>query len=295
VDHYHYVLTVGYYSRVRDTERHLENARSSLNRIAQDIGARPEILIFGARDWMVERFAKLSELLAVLHETANVDWRRDELPFIYEHILPMLHSGARALIYLVVAYRPDYFGMPISQLTFLETAVQGVFTSISNLKHSLSHALIHDLFRIRNLFECMDMKSKVSVPQNPVSYISHPYGMKIEVKDLTFRYKKDSAPVLKNVNFTIERGQMVSIVGYNGSGSNSYVHARLNVGKTTLIRLLTLLEHPSSGSIYVNDIDVSEYEPQALRTNMSILFQEFRMSNSRYTNARKISGNICAR
>ena len=216
--HYHYVLTVGYYSSVRDAERILENGRSSLSRIARDIGARPEILIFGARDWMVERFAKLSELLAVLHETGNIDRRRNELPFIDEHILPMLHSGARALIYLVVAYQPDYFGMPISQLTFLETAVEGVFTSISNLKHSLSHTLIHDLFRIRNLFECMDIKSKVSVPQNPVSYRSHPYGMKIEVKDLTFRYKKDSAPVIKNVNFTIEPGQMVSIVGYNGSG-----------------------------------------------------------------------------
>ena len=131
------------------------------------------------------------------------NWRRERLniPFIYEHILPMLHSGARALIYLVVAYQPDYFGMPISQLTFLETAVQGVFASITNLKHSLSHTLIQDLFRIRNLFECMDMKSKISVPQNPVPYRSHPYGMKIEVKDLTFRYKSDSAPVLKKREF----------------------------------------------------------------------------------------------
>jgi len=115
----------------------VENTRSSLNRIARDIGARPEVSIFGARDWMVERIAKLSELLAVLHETGKLAWRTTEIPFIYEHILPMLHSGAGALIYLVVVYQPDYFGMPISQLTFLETAVQGVFASITNLKHSL--------------------------------------------------------------------------------------------------------------------------------------------------------------
>ena len=61
VSHYHYLLTVGYHSSLRDAERYLEIARTSLNRIARDIGARPEILIFGARDWMVERFAKLSE------------------------------------------------------------------------------------------------------------------------------------------------------------------------------------------------------------------------------------------
>ena len=88
---------------------------------------------------------------------------------------------------------------------------------------------------------------------------------------------------------------MVSVVGYNGSGSHPDVYARLTVGKTTLIRLLTLLERPSSGNIYVNDIDVSEYEPQTLRTNMSILFQDFRMSNSKHTNGRKISGHLCTR
>jgi len=73
------------------------------------------------------------------------------------------------------------------------------------------------------------------MPQNPVPYRSHPYGMKIEVKDLTFRCKSDSAPVLKNMNFTIEPCQIVSIFGYNGSGSNPAIHARLTVGKTTLI------------------------------------------------------------
>ena len=118
----------------------------------------------------------------MLHETGNLEWRRPEQPLIQEHIFPMIQDGVRSLIYLVVAYQPDYFGMPISQLTFLETAVEGVVTSISNLQQTLSHTLIQDLFRIRNLFQCIDIKSKISVPLNPVPYKSHPYGMKIEVK-----------------------------------------------------------------------------------------------------------------
>ena len=130
----------------------------------------------------------------------------------------MLHSGARALLYLIVAYQPDYFGMPISQLSFLESSVEGVFSSITQLQRTLSISLIRDMFRIRNLFECMETKSKVSVPANPAPYKSHPFGMKIQVKNLTFGYEKESPPVLKDVNFTIEPGQIVSIVGYNGSG-----------------------------------------------------------------------------
>ena len=51
---------------------------------------------------------------------------------------------------------------------------------------------------------------------------------------------------------------------------------RANIGKTTLIRLLALMEKPSSGDIYINDIKMSEYDPKVLLQNMSVLFQDFR-------------------
>jgi len=153
--------------------------------------------------------------------------------------------------------------------------MEGVFSSISHLRKIVSDSLIKDMFKIRNLFECMNITSKVAIPDNPAPYKSHPNGMKIQVKDLTFGYHEDSPPVIKNVNFTIEPGEIVSIVGYNGSGKVA-TFSFLILGKSTIIRLLTLLETPTGGNIYINDIDVREYEPQILRTNMSILFQDFR-------------------
>lgn len=216
-----------YYQASRNA-RNLEVAMTSINRIARDINARPEVLIFGAKDWLVKRYTVLSKAIGALTEAGQLDWRQRDSPFSSQNILPMLHSGARSLLYLVVAYQPDYFGMPISQLSFLETSVEGLFASISNLRTTLSYSLIKDMFKIRNLFECIDITSKVSKPENPAPYISHPYGMKIQVKDLTFRYEENSRPVLKNINFTIEPGQIVSIVGYNGSGRYSTTgHANL--------------------------------------------------------------------
>ncbi len=200
------------------TEHALNNQKQQLERLSRDVNARPELTIFGTREWMVERFSKLSALVAIIQAKGRLDYSPEPQPWVRRHLFPLLQSGARAFLYLVVAFRPDYFGMPISQLSFLETSMEGVFTSISYLRQTLSSKLIKDMFRIRNLFECIDIRSKVGPPEKPEPYIPHPKGMKIEVRNVSFGYKKDGPPVLKDINFTVEPGQIVSIVGYNGSG-----------------------------------------------------------------------------
>ena len=117
--------------------------------------------------------------------------------------------------------------MRMSELTFLETSVQDVFFGLWAFRNSLSSSLIMDLFRIRNLFQCIEMKSKQIGPEMPAPYISHPKGMKIQVKNLSFRYHPEfGMPVLKDVNFVIEPGEIVSVVGYNGSGIDTSAKVR---------------------------------------------------------------------
>jgi ATP-binding cassette, subfamily B, bacterial len=248
--------------------------RTALGRLAKDPNARPEIMIFGAKQYILDRYSAISEVIRTLKEKGKLEWKSEPDNILQRHLFPLLHSGTRGLMYLAAAYQTDYFDIPISQLSFLESSVEGVFSSIRKLADNLSSRLIGDMFKIRNLFECIDIKSQVCGPVNPKPYKSDPAGMKIEVKDVMFRYGEKLAPVLKDVSFTVEAGQLVSIVGYNGSGYPP--RNMLIIGKSTLIRLLTLLEKPTSGNIFINDIDVSEYDPNVLRTNMSILFQDFR-------------------
>jgi len=259
-------MTDHWYHDASYAEHMINYRKSVVNRLARDVSARPELMIFGAKDWIVEQYALLTDLVSALKERGRLHVKRREPPFFHRHIVPLLHSGSRAALYLLVAFQPDYFGMPISQLTFLESSVEGVFQTINRLRVLLAGKLIKDFFRIRNLFECLEIKSQVNGPENPAEYVSNPRGMKLEVRDMSFRYCEESPPVLKNINFTVEPGQIVSIVGYNGSG------------KTTLIRLLTMFEKPTSGDIYINDIPMSRYDPKVLRAHMSTLFQDFRIS-----------------
>lgn len=84
----------------------------------------------------------------------------------------------------------------------------------------------------------------------------------IEVKRLSKRYGEKE--ILKDVNLTIEKGEIFTIIGPTGSG------------KTTLLRLIDLLDRPTSGEIFFNGIDAnaSSKRRREIRRKMSMLFQK---------------------
>lgn len=200
-------------------EHQLNTKLRMLEQIAKSSTARAELMIFNAKEWIVKHYKEICAKVTAGREAGRFEIRQEEPPFVHRHVLPVVHSAARALLYLTVAYQPDYFGMSVSQLSFLESSIAEVFTSLSFLRQSFSDKLVKDLFRIRNVCECMEVKSSIQPPENPAPYISHPSGMKIELRNVSFRYNETSPFVLKDISFTIERGQIVSVVGYNGSGT----------------------------------------------------------------------------
>jgi len=187
----------------------------STRSLALSTQARPEVAIFGASRWILRQHHDLSQILMALKEKGALEWRKREPHFIHRHILPLLQSGCKSLIYLLVTLRPDYFEMSVADLMFLETSIRGILFRMRLFQRTLRGAL-DDLFRIRVFFVFVQRANKEL--QNPIPYVRNSRGMKIEVCNVSFAYRKESAPVLKNVSFTIEPGQIVSIVGYNGAG-----------------------------------------------------------------------------
>jgi D-methionine transport system ATP-binding protein len=77
---------------------------------------------------------------------------------------------------------------------------------------------------------------------------------------------------LKNINLAIAPGEIVGVIGKSGAG------------KSTLIRCVNLLERPSSGSVYVNGVELTELNPEALRQarhRIGMIFQHFNLLSSR--------------
>jgi len=255
----------------------LKRKKNQLEKLASSVPARPELMIFGAKDWLLNHHNEVTERWRLLEQLRMREKRNSKgwSSFCQGDMVAGLQGALRASLCLLVAYQPDYFGLSLSQLTFLEASIDGMYSSFFKLQKFVFKKLVKDLFEVRNLFECIEIKSTVlKLPEDPAPYIPNVRGMKVEFREVTFRYSKEAPPVLKKISFTIDAGQMVSIVGYNGSGRGTQITA-LTIGKTTLIKLLTLLEKPSQGEILINDVPISGYDPRILRTNISALFQDF--------------------
>jgi subfamily B ATP-binding cassette protein MsbA len=84
---------------------------------------------------------------------------------------------------------------------------------------------------------------------------------KIEFENVSFSYKEDS-PVLKDISFKIEPGQVAAVVGPSGTG------------KTTIISLIPRFYDPKSGQVKIDGKDVRQFTMKSLREQISFVLQD---------------------
>ena len=97
--------------------------------------------------------------------------------------------------------------------------------------------------------------------------------MLLEVNNIrkvyTTRLSTQSTEALKNVNFSVDKGEYVAIMGESGSG------------KTTLLNILATFDKATSGSVLLNNLDLSKLKDKELadfrRDNLGFVFQDFNL------------------
>lgn len=96
----------------------------------------------------------------------------------------------------------------------------------------------------------------------------------IQIEGLTKVYetKKDKTWALKNINLSINRGEIFGIIGLSGAG------------KSTLIRCINRLEEPTSGKVTIDNLEITSLNKKELRLarkNIGMIFQHFNLLASR--------------
>lgn len=108
----------------------------------------------------------------------------------------------------------------------------------------------------------MVMNKPVERPTD-AEWISVPHiAGRIEFNHVSFHYAEGDRDVLRDVSFVIEPGEKVAILGRNGSG------------KTTIEKMVAGLYAPSSGSVLIDNIDISQLDPAQLRHHIGYVPQD---------------------
>ena len=142
--------------------------------------------------------------------------------------------------------------MYIAQFRLGQSAVTNSLTSINGM--------YEDNLYLSNLTEYLDHQ----VPeQNGEGTAGPDLEDGIRIENVSFSYPGSDVPALKNVSMHIKPGESLAIVGENGSG------------KTTLIKLLTRLYTPTEGNIYLEGLELGDWDIEILRQKIGVIFQDF--------------------
>jgi len=115
------------------------------------------------------------------------------------------------------------------------------------------------------IFSILDMDTERNFDKGTTELID--MKGKIEFKNVFFKYDPSSKYVLSNINFEVDNGQVIAIVGSSGGG------------KTTIGNLLLRFYEPTSGSIYINAADIRDFTLASLRRQMGIVSQDIILFN----------------
>lgn len=139
------------------------------------------------------------------------------------------------------------------------TAYISRFWQPINTLASFYNSVLTAISYLERIFETIDepilIKDKPDAGQMPL------IKGKVEFKDVTFSYE-EGIEILKKINFTVEQGETVAIVGPTGAG------------KTTIVNLLSRFYNVDSGEILIDGINLEDVTIKSLRQQMGVMMQD---------------------
>lgn len=241
-------------------EARAADRRERMRNLAYSDTHHPEVLLFGMENWIVKSWASAWKVV--------FDSEQSQTPLQFSVLSGINFSELFSVIqnipfFLMVQSSSATFG----SLTLYRSSVHSVVFGISNLLRT-ARMVFQSVFLMSAFCACVEIKPKLSPsPEKRVKYQCLPGGARIQARNLSYTYSGCDEPALSNVNFTLEPGETLAIVGYNGSG------------KSTLAKvLLRIIDF--EGQLLVNDVDICQYDPADYHKHTTAVFQNFSKYNT---------------
>lgn len=233
----------------------VERTSKYLNQIITTGENAKEVRVFGFGPLLMARFGELrrdirNDLLAV----SAHGYRRE---FVTEAAAAAAGFGSLAFI----AHSALIGSTSLGDLVMYFGAFQVAMGSLRPALGGLAQLYENNLF-LSSLFEFLSVPKAVVEPASPLA-IHRPWRQGLAVENLSFRYPGTDELILDGVSLTIRPGEIVALVGRNGSG------------KTSLTKLLCRLYDPTTGRITIDGTDVREFASNDIRHQLSVIYQDY--------------------
>ncbi|MFK0243109.1 ABC transporter ATP-binding protein [Amycolatopsis azurea] len=214
-----------------------------------------ETKLFGLGPYFVDRFQRLGQ---VFYDRQRVLTRKRS---VSSTSWGLLSTAAGSAIALYIALEAVGGRLTLGDLALYTAAAASVQTSVQGLFTAFSGMYENNLY-LDTLYRFLGTKPEIVAPPEPRPLPSTVEGH-IRFEEVSFTYPGASEAALDGVSFEIRPGETVAVVGRNGAG------------KSTLFKLLCRLYDPTGGRILLDDVDIREYDPVALRRQISAMFQDY--------------------
>ena len=254
------VVYVGslYSKKVAPLFRINQEVLGEMNGALQDnLSGMKEIQAFGQEDYEMSRMAVYEK------RYADVNIRANFANGFFQPGVEFLTSLGTVMVIGIGGYLGMQGQMSISDVVGFLMYLGLFYTPLAVLARLVEDVQMTFAGAVR-VFEVLDAIPEVQERENAVS-IERGQG-RIEFENVSFHYQSEE-PVLVDVSFTVEPGQMVALVGPTG------------VGKTTIVSLLERFYDPIKGAILLDGHDLRDLTLRSLRSQISLVLQDVFLFN----------------
>ena len=231
--------------------------------------AQKDIRLYNMENMITRRIMDFS------NETCDFFEKMSRRSGIASGAITAISEGISAFSYAYVGIRTisTIFGprLTIGALTMYVSAAINFSTIVTKLGESVV-TLMQFMGFLDPYMEFMEL-SEETKQTGKISFVGDVETL--EFRNVTFTYPNAEKPVLKDISFSIRKGEKISIVGLNGAG------------KSTLVKLICRMYQADSGEILVNGKNIYDYEYLSYMNTISAVFQDYRLFD--FT----IAENIC--
>lgn len=214
-----------------------------------------EIKIFGLENFIADRFKSISDRYFLVNQKLAL--RRAAWGAFFSTLGTLSYYAA----YVFVIGQTVMGQITVGTLTFLAGAfsrLQGLLQSVMSRFSRIAETSLY----LQDLFDFLELKPLAGCHAGGKK-IPRPIRQGFVFENVGFKYPDTDVWALRNLSFTLNPGEKLALVGENGAG------------KTTLVKLLAHLYEPTEGRILLDGVDLCEYDPEDLRREIGVIFQDY--------------------